>query len=85
MFYDDCFFFNKKTVNEDVEEFIYQLKKQKCMPFKWQMELRADVIATITPKSWKILYENGCAQINIGIESCYNDSLDFWGKLLVHK
>lgn len=82
VFYDDCFFFNKKTVNEDVEEFIYQLKKQKCINFKWQMELRADVITTITPGSWKKLYENGCTQINIGIESCYNDSLDFLGKTI---
>ena len=82
VFYDDCFFFNKRTVNEDIDEFICELKRQRCMPFKWQMELRADVITFITPESWKALYEYGCTQINIGIESCYNDSLAFLGKTI---
>lgn len=82
VFYDDCFFYNKKTVNDDINDFICQLIKQNCDPFKWQIELRADIIATISPESWKKLYEYGCHQINVGIESCYDDTLMFLGKSL---
>lgn len=80
VFYDDCFFYNKNTVNEEIKAFVTQLDKQKCHPFQWQIELRADIVASISPESWKMIYEMGCSQINIGIESCYNDSLAFLGK-----
>ena len=80
VFYDDCFFYNKKTVNEDVDEFARQIKEQNCKPFSWQMELRADIMSAVSPDSWKKLFEFGCRQINVGIESCYDDSLRFLGK-----
>lgn len=80
VFYDDCFFYNKNTVNEDIAEFAKQIKRQNCKDFKWQMELRADIMSAILPDSWKTLFEIGCQQINVGIESCYDDSLSFFGK-----
>ena len=80
VFYDDCFFYNKKTADEDVKTFIQEIKKQKCEPFEWQIEIRADVVTAISSDSWKLLYQNGCRQINIGVESCYEDTLRFLGK-----
>ena len=80
IFYDDCFFYNKKNVNEDVNLFIQEIKSQGCKPFEWQMEIRADIAAEISSDSWKLLYENGCRQISIGVESCYDETLHFLGK-----
>lgn len=85
VFYDDCFFYNKKTVNEDIADFCQQIKKQNCKRFSWQMELRADIMSAISPNSWRTLFNIGCRQINVGIESCYDDSLRFLGKKMSSK
>lgn len=81
-FYDDCFFWNKHTVNEDIDAFAAQLEKHGCAPFLWQMEIRADIMAAIRPEQWKKLSAMGCWQINVGVESCYEDSLRYLGKHL---
>lgn len=80
VFYDDCFFAYIKRVNEDIEEFISEIRAQNCKDFVWQMEIRADIVLAISTESWKKLYAHGCRQISIGIESCYDDTLKFLGK-----
>lgn len=81
-FYDDCFFWNKHTVNEDIDEFEKQLHLHHCEPFIWQMEIRADIMFEIRPEYWKKLSDLGCWQVNVGVESCYEDSLQYLGKNL---
>lgn len=81
VFYDDCFFPYKKKVNEDVEQFLHEIDRVRCRgKFFWQTELRVDVVANMSEKSLKKMFEYGCRQINLGIETPDPDFLKYLGK-----
>lgn len=81
VFYDDCFFPNKKLVNDDVDKFLSEIERVGCKGrFFWQVELRADVVANMSKKSLQEMYIFGCRQINLGIETSDPDFLKYLGK-----
>lgn len=79
VFYDDCFFYNCKTVNADVMEFCNELESRELV-LTWQIEMRPDVFCELSDDSLKRLYSMGCRQINLGIEKVSNEGLEFLGK-----
>ena len=85
VFYDDCFFPNKKRVNQDIDEFLIELDKWGVNDFFWQNELRADVISAMSNESLKKIYSRGCRQINIGIETPDPEFLKYLGKTITKK
>lgn len=74
IFYDDCFFYNPKRANSDIETFCDDLIRTK-LNITWQMELRVDLVAQLSLNSILRLQESGCRQINIGIEKTNQASL----------
>lgn len=74
IFYDDCFFYNPKQVNIDIENFCNILVKATT-DITWQIELRVDVIMQMNLESILLLEKSGCRQINLGIEKSNNLSL----------
>ncbi len=81
VFYDDCFFPNKKLVNDDAERFLSEIERVGCKgKFSWQVELRADVASNISKKLLQAMYISGCRQINLGIETPDPDFLKYLGK-----
>lgn len=81
VFYDDCFFPNKLTVNNDVKDFLFEVDRAGCKgEFFWQNELRADVVANMSEESLKAMYDAGCRQINLGIETHDSGFLRYLGK-----
>ena len=79
IFYDDCFFCNPKTSNKDVEDFC-NLLLEHDVGVTWQIELRTDLLLSLTDDSLKLLEQTGCRQINLGIENMRNESLASLGK-----
>lgn len=79
IFYDDCFFYNNRTINEDVFKFCAVLK-EKRVNVTWQMEIRPDALVHLSDQSVVLLKQNGCRQINIGIEKTSDIGLNYLGK-----
>lgn len=79
VFYDDCFFYNIKKANEDVEKFC-TLLIDRSIDLTWQMEIRADILSRLNERSISLLDKSGCRQINIGIEKTTSESLRYLGK-----
>lgn len=79
VFYDDCFFYNIKQVNEDVEKFCTSLI-DRGIGLTWQMEIRADILSRLNERSISLLSQSGCRQINIGIEKTTSEGLRYLGK-----
>lgn len=79
VFYDDCFFYNTHSANEDVEKFCSALLDSGTS-MKWQMELRTDFVIEMSNKSIAFLEQCGCRQINIGIEKTTDKELFSLGK-----
>ena len=67
VFYDDTFFPSPNTLENDVKSFSDAFNR-KPYKFKWQIEIRPDVLIALNKSLIKLLYNAGCAQINIGIE-----------------
>ncbi len=79
IFYDDCFFCNPKTSCKDIHEFC-KLLLDKNLDMTWQIELRTDLLLSLSKESILLLEEAGCRQINIGIEKTNNMALVTLGK-----
>lgn len=79
IFYDDCFFPNKKTVNSEIEFFAKTVYDKKTN-FYWQMELSPDVFSEIETSNFDLLYKIGCRQINIGFERNDPQGLNYFNK-----
>ena len=79
VFYDDCFFFNPKTLNDDVLVFSNAILS-KNIDVTWQIEMRPDIFCLLSNESIKWLFKSGCRQINLGIEKVSNEGLRFLGK-----
>lgn len=79
VFYDDCFFFNAKTVSSDLTSFCKTLLNSD-IKMTWQIELRPDLLLAIDDISINLLEYSGCRQINIGIEKVSKAGLKFLGK-----
>lgn len=82
IFYDDCLFLKSERLNQEVQAFCQELTAQ-VGPIQWEMELRCDAIATLSPKSVEALYGAGCRQINMGIEKASDRQLKTLEKHLV--
>jgi len=67
IFYDDSFFLNAPSVNEEVTEFSKMIKDISGN-IVWQIEMRPDVACSLTEKAIEDMYRGGCRQINLGIE-----------------
>lgn len=79
VFYDDCFFYNVKNSEADVKCFCEALINKKLNVF-WQMELRPDLLLSLSDNSILLLENSGCRQINLGIEKISSEGLGFLGK-----
>ena len=79
VFYDDCFFYNAKTVNTDIENFCSELEA-RSLKIKWQIEMRPDVFCNLSEQSMAMLQQAGCRQISLGIEKISGSALAFLGK-----
>lgn len=79
VFYDDCFFYNVKNSEADIKCFCEALINKKLNIF-WQMELRPDLLLSLSDNSILLLENSGCRQINIGIEKISSEGLAFLGK-----
>ncbi len=44
-------------------------------PVRWEMEVRCDAVASLSPQSLRALYEAGCRQINMGVEKASDQHL----------
>jgi anaerobic magnesium-protoporphyrin IX monomethyl ester cyclase len=74
IFYDDCLFIKSKDVEKKIEHFCDELLSLS-EKIQWQMEMRGDVLSTLSEYTFTKLQEAGCIQINIGIEKTTNDHL----------
>ncbi|MGB0564586.1 MAG: B12-binding domain-containing radical SAM protein [Spirulinaceae cyanobacterium] len=81
IFYDDCLFLKSTQINAEVQDFCQGLLTA-VGEVRWQMELRGDAIAALSPESLHWLYRAGCRQINVGIEKAANLSLQTLQKQL---
>lgn len=79
VFYDDCFFNNIKTASYEIESFCMAFI-QKDIQMTWQIELRPDLLCSLSDDSILLLENSGCRQINIGIEKISDTGLKFLGK-----
>jgi radical SAM superfamily enzyme YgiQ (UPF0313 family) len=79
IFYDDCFFHDLQTVNDDIISFCSLLLEQN-INMNWQIELRSDLVLSIDESSIDLLEKAGCRQINIGIEKTTDKMLRSIGK-----
>ncbi len=79
VFYDDCFFHDVKTVNDDIIDFCSALQ-ERSLDIKWQIEMRPDVFCNISKESMIMLKQAGCRQISLGIEKVSGVALAFLGK-----
>ena len=79
IFYDDCFFTSAKNVHREIESFCCELKKEK-VNLTWQIEIRPDILMSITENELIILEQHGCRQMNIGIEKTNPDGAAVFGK-----
>lgn len=79
VFYDDLFFSNRKSIDEEIELFCKELVDIKAN-LTWQIEMRPDFFVLISDNSLKMLKKSGCSQINLGIEKISKKSLLFLGK-----
>lgn len=81
IFYDDCFFYNPRTANDDVIRFV-GIIKERGIHVKWQMEVRPDLFLELNKNSMLALKEAGCRQINLGIEKMNDARRTDLGKMI---
>lgn len=81
IFYDDSFFSNKSSVNEEVAEFCKAIEAVSGN-IVWQLEMRPDSASMLTENTIKTMYRTGCRQINFGIEKGTEKGLRLIGKNL---
>lgn len=74
IFYDDCLFPSSLKINEDIRTFTDTVFCN-IHDVVWQMEMRPDIFSEISEESLKLLYQNGCRQINLGIENATTSNL----------
>ncbi len=79
IFYDDCLFINNKKINPKIVEFSNSIGRISDELF-WQFEIRPDLFSKLDVETTKTLYENGCRQINLGIENVSQKNLEFLNK-----
>ena len=79
IFYDDCFFNNPIKSTEDIAAFCGLLLRRE-VNMTWQMELRTDLLLSLTDSSLYLLEKSGCRQINIGVEKTTSNALKALGK-----
>lgn len=68
VFYDDTFFQNAATLGDEIDG-LRRSFAEFDGDITWQAEIRPDVILGINPKMARSLYESGCRQLNIGVET----------------
>lgn len=81
IFYDDSFFVNTSSVNEELTEFS-KMVRDISENIVWQIEMRPDVACSLTEKTIRDMYRGGCRQINLGIEKATTKGLKSIGKNL---
>lgn len=74
IFYDDCLFLKSSRLNDQVQEFCRSLRVE-AGEVKWEMDLRCDTVAALSPETLRALYASGCMQINMGIEKASDQLL----------
>jgi radical SAM superfamily enzyme YgiQ (UPF0313 family) len=74
IFYDDCMFAKSADIDFTASEFADGLMRE-VGPITWEMELRCDAVAALSPTSLRALASSGCAAINMGIEKGSDKSL----------
>ncbi len=79
VFYDDCFFTARQTVNQEIREFCEELQRSG-ISITWQIEIRPDILMGVTDDSIRLLSNYGCRQMNIGVEKTYFDGASMFGK-----
>lgn len=79
IFYDDCFFSNKNSINQEIESFTKQIIANKINA-SWQIELPPDMLYEIDYDNLKNLINSGCRQFNIGFERNDNLTLNLFNK-----
>ena len=79
IFYDDCFFSNIQTAENDISLFCDTLLCSD-VHITWQIELRPDLFSSLNDESIQKLAKSGCRQINLGIEKISESGLKFLGK-----
>lgn len=79
IFYDDCFFFNVSSTNQEIKNFWDELIR-RGVHISWQMEVRVDWLTQIDPDGVHMLEECGCRQINVGIEKTNPLGQEYLGK-----
>lgn len=79
IFYDDCFFSNKKNLNSDINAFC-NLLIDANLDLQWQIEIRPDFFVLLSAAEFLLLEKAGCRQMNIGIEKVTQRGLQFLGK-----
>jgi radical SAM superfamily enzyme YgiQ (UPF0313 family) len=81
IFFDDTFFSNGSTINEEISDFskiIYRISPNMF----WQIEMRPDVACLLEKTTIKTMYRAGCRQVNLGIEKGTEKGLKSIGKSL---
>jgi len=81
VFYDDSFFSNGSSVNEEVVEFSRMIESVSPNVV-WQIELRPDMASFLSKSTIEIMCRAGCRQINLGIEKGTEKGLRSIGKKL---
>jgi len=79
IFFDDCFFPNRTTVNQEIESFTKQIVARK-LDVSWQIEMPPDILSEIEIENFRNLIKAGCRQINIGFETNNNHDLKSFNK-----
>ena len=68
IFFDDCLFYDAGKVNHELLDFATQID-EAAPGVMWQIEMRPDVFSNLSPCIANYIFERGCRQINLGIES----------------
>ncbi len=79
VFYDDCFFTSAQKVHSEIKEFCISMKKAN-LNMTWQIEIRPDILVEISDGELEELANQGCRQMNIGVEKTYADGASVFGK-----
>ena len=79
IFYDDCFFFNISSTENEIKDFCDELSRRD-IHMSWQIEVRVDWLTQINPNGVHMLEECGCRQINVGIEKTNPIGQEYLGK-----
>lgn len=84
VFYDDLFFHDLNNLNQEVDRFCFIMNENQ-VHLKWQIEMRPDFFCDLSTRSLLTMYQNGCKQVNLGIEKVSEKGLSFLGKPTLKK